>query len=78
MCQRVGNTIICGRHGNTAKKGAKMPACAYCGKPSSRLCDEPTGDYTTCDVAMCDRCTAARPGNRDYCREHRAAHQLSL
>lgn len=79
MCQRIGNTIVCGRHGaGTKKRPANVPPCAYCGAPSSRLCDEPTGQHTTCDVALCDRCTAARPGNRDFCREHKAAHPLSL
>lgn len=77
MCQRIGNTIVCGRHGAASKK-AKTPPCKYCGTTSTRLCDEPTGQHTTCDVPMCDRCTAARPGNRDFCREHKAAHPLSL
>jgi hypothetical protein len=74
MCRRVGNTIVCDRG---RQRNYNAPPCAYCGELSTRLCDHPMGT-STCDEAMCDRHTAARPGNRDYCRAHKAAYPLSL
>lgn len=49
--------------------------CAYCRKPSTRLCDAPqeaprTG---TCDRPMCDGCTFREEPERDLCRQHRPA-----
>ena len=64
--------IVCTRGGRRPKP------CAYCGMPSSRLCDYPLRGPKagkTCDEPMCTRC-ATRPDPRedvDYCRAHAAA-----
>lgn len=72
-CERIGNAIVCGRGVKPPK-----PPCAYCGEPSTRLCDEELRPGLTCDVPMCDKHTTARPKGKDYCRSHKAAHPLSL
>jgi hypothetical protein len=66
--------IVCSR-GSTRKR------CAYCGRASDRLCDFPVlrdGKRTTCDAALCSRCTTRITGDRDLCRSHVACwnHEL--
>lgn len=58
--------IVCTR-GRTRKR------CAYCGSASDRLCDFPVlrdGKRTTCDAALCSRCTTRIAGDGDLCRAH--------
>jgi hypothetical protein len=76
-CQtiKIGDTyaIACSRG-----RRKQEPACVYCGKSSTKLCDFPTFSPKTgkklkkdCDVPMCDDCTS--PGvsaNVDFCKEH--------
>ncbi len=58
--------IVCGvRH-------RKPPACAQCGRPSSRLCDGPPArgqKATTCSKPLCHRCAHAK-GALDFCDAH--------
>ncbi len=78
MCESVSLpdgtvAIVCGvRH--------RPAPCAYCGHPSTVLCDGPPRmDHrralqpTTCDRPLCARCAIHVPPNQDFCREHRAA-----
>jgi hypothetical protein len=68
-CTRSGNAIICSRGSR------RPPRCIYCGTPSSHLCDFPVereGKTTTCDAALCRRCSTRIPGARDLCRSHSA------
>jgi hypothetical protein len=58
--------IVCSR-------GQRSTPCAYCGRPSSRLCDFPVtrnGKRGTCDAALCARCTSKIAGDGDLCRAH--------
>lgn len=62
-----GFAIVCG--------GRNRKRCTYCGGEGARLCDAKllTGPRAgkTCDVAMCQACTASPRPNVDYCRDHR-------
>jgi hypothetical protein len=65
-CHRTPYGFAC-THGRTTKR------CAYCGRPSDRLCDFPVlrdGKRTTCDAALCSRCTTRIAGDGDLCRSH--------
>ena len=44
-----GYAIVCTR-------GRKAKPCAFCGKPSDKLCDWPVGNGKTCDAEMCNDC----------------------
>ncbi len=47
--------------------------CAYCDRPSSKLCDAPLRDPgRTCDTPLCDLHTWSPEPEKDYCRVHRA------
>lgn len=61
--------------GIACTRGRQPKPCAYCGRPSSRLCDFPVkvgdlGHKTTCDAPLCDRCTTKIAGDGDLCRTH--------
>jgi hypothetical protein len=55
----------------------RPPLCAYCNRPSTKLCDGPAANpgpglfQKTCDVPMCDQ--HAHPGGQDvdYCEAHK-------
>ena len=58
--------------------------CAFCGRPSSRLCDGRwvvDGKKTSCDKPICETHRVALPGNRDYCvdcdKRSRAAEAMT-
>ena len=63
-----GTAIVC------SGRGRRPKPCAYCGRPSSRLCDFPVtkdrGVKGTCDAPLCERCTARIAGDGDLCRAH--------
>jgi hypothetical protein len=60
--------IVCGSRVKT------WAPCAYCKRPSSRLCDFPVtkdrGVKGTCDAPLCDDCTTRIAGDGDLCRAH--------
>jgi hypothetical protein len=50
----------------------KAKPCAFCGKPSTRLCDGKWvlgGIKAPCNKPICDVHRKALPGDRDYCPE---------
>jgi hypothetical protein len=70
------NVIICGR------KVKPTPQCAFCGEPSTKVCDFPVRDSAgnhikwyardrhTCDKPICERCATSIGVDRDLCPEH--------
>jgi hypothetical protein len=71
-CRSVGaGIIVCGPRGRAKK-------CAYCSRPSSKLCDFPVPDKNpthglvskTCDKPLCDQCTRHTEPDIDVCRVH--------
>jgi len=57
------NKIVCRRG---------PPRCYFCGKPSTKLCDFPTGTgLGTCDAQMCVSCATTVGPNLDYCPTHK-------
>jgi hypothetical protein len=58
-----GHAIICSR-------GRSAPPCAFCGQPSTLLCDGAvrSGFQTiTCDKPICKKCAKRVGKNRDLC-----------
>lgn len=79
--------IVCSR----GRRGKKPKACAFCGKPSSLLCDfkrrapEISGGVQrlvdkTCDKPLCVACAVSVGEDLDHCPDHkpRAGDQLGL
>jgi len=60
--------------GFACSRGRRSKPCAYCSRPSSRLCDFPVmkdhGIKGTCDCPLCDRCTTGFAREGDLCRAH--------
>ena len=69
----LGRIIVCGG------RGARRPACKFCGEPIAGnpiLCDwKLTGTKAgrTCDARMCRRCAAAVGEDKDLCPPHKRA-----
>lgn len=62
----VDRGFMCGR-------GAKIEPrdfCRFCGKPSQKLCDAPTGLGKTCDLPMCRGCAKPIGIELDLCPTH--------
>jgi hypothetical protein len=78
MCERVGNTIICGR--GSRKHLGKCRECWV--TDATKLCDGPSKDARgkTCDKPLCAGCATAGGPNVDYCAEHAtpASRRLAL
>jgi hypothetical protein len=47
--------------------------CISCGAPSTRLCDFVLDAHTTCDAAICARCTQRIGRSEDRCPAHRVS-----
>lgn len=63
QCEIGPNRIVCRKR--------ESPRCYSCGKPSTKLCDFPTGaGLGTCDAQICDRCAVRVAPNTDYCPKH--------
>lgn len=66
--------IACGPRGRTRK-------CAYCSRPSSKLCDFQVEDKNpthgletkTCDKPLCGQCARHSEPDTDVCRAHPVA-----
>lgn len=59
-----GFVIVCSRGHRTP------PACRWCGKPSTKLCDYPTSKNGTCDAPICDAHAMKQGPNLDTCPDH--------
>lgn len=69
-CEIRGNAIVCSRGGR------KAPACRWCGKPSTKLCDYPTSKNQTCDAPICNEHAKSQGKNLDTCPDHPAMRYL--
>jgi hypothetical protein len=58
-----GMAIMCGGR-------RKHRPCALCGRPSTLLCDYPTGKGKTCDRALCRLCAVPQAADVDWCKSH--------
>ena len=58
-----GYAIVCTR-------GRKAKPCAFCGKPSDKLCDWPVGNGKTCDKPCCVKCSRHVGPDQDFCKDH--------
>jgi hypothetical protein len=60
---------------NSRALGA-VPACAFCGKPRTRICDGQVTTYgyqVECRKPMCDACATSTGPNIDHCPDCKKA-----
>lgn len=64
--------------------GKRPPACRWCGKQSTKLCDfvvshpSQVTHKRTCDAPMCDEHASHIGPNVDYCPDHTTQEKLPL
>ncbi len=63
-CEIKNDMIICSRGKH------KPPKCAFCPRPSTKLCDYLLDGSHTCDAPICDEHSKKQGINLDTCPNH--------